>query len=185
MIEVNSALLRWVKESTRWGCKRGARHSQTLNKEIAMPKALRLAAAVIALAAGAATAPALAASFEVKMLNKGTDGTMVFEPALTRVAPGDTVTFVPVDKGHNAETIPGMLPEGAEPFKGKISQEVTVTFTVNGAYGVKCNPHFALGMVALIIVGDEPPANLSAITDTKVPSRARDRLDKVVAELAQ
>ncbi len=49
------------------------------------------------------------------MLNKGADGTtMVFEPALTKIAVGDTVTFVATDRGHNAETIPGMLPEGAE-----------------------------------------------------------------------
>ena len=54
-------------------------------------------------------APAFAANFEVHMLNKGADGsTMVFEPALTKVAVGDTVTFIPVDKGHNAESIAGM-----------------------------------------------------------------------------
>ena len=44
------------------------------------------------------------------MLNKGAEGAMVFEPALVKVAPGDTVKFVATDKGHNAETIKGMLP---------------------------------------------------------------------------
>ena len=58
-------------------------------------------AAVLAFAA----APALAANFEVHMLNKGEAGAMVFEPALTKVAVGDTVTFIPTDKGHNAETL--------------------------------------------------------------------------------
>ena len=53
---------------------------------------------------------------------------MVFEPALSKVAVGDTVTFIPTDKGHNAETIPGMMPEGAKAFKGKINQEIAVTF---------------------------------------------------------
>jgi plastocyanin len=56
---------------------------------------------------------AFAADYKVDMLNKSKAGTMVFEPALIRVAPGDTVTFLPTDKGHNAETIPGMLPDGS------------------------------------------------------------------------
>ena len=38
---------------------------------------------------------------------------MVFEPSFVKIAPGDTVRFVSTDKGHNAETIKGMLPEGA------------------------------------------------------------------------
>jgi pseudoazurin len=144
---------------------------------------MRLAAAAFAAIVLATTAlPALAAEVEVKMLNRGEDGTMVFEPSLIKIAVGDTVKFVPTDKSHNAETIPGMLPEGAEPFKGRISQEVSVTFTVPGAYGVKCLPHLAMGMVALVVVGDDP-ANLEAIKTTKVPPKARERLDADLAEL--
>ena len=138
------------------------------------------AAAVIALTA----VPTLAANFEVQMLNKGADGgAMVFEPALTQVAPGDTVTFLPTDKGHNAETIKDMLPEGAEDFKGAMGKEVVVTFTEAGAYGVKCAPHFGMGMVALIVVGDAP-ANLDAIKAVTVPNKARERLDAIFAQLA-
>ncbi len=144
---------------------------------------MRLAAAAFAAIVLATTAlPALAAEVEVKMLNRGEDGTMVFEPSLIKIAVGDTVKFVPTDKSHNAETIPGMLPEGAEPFKGRISQEISVTFTVPGAYGVKCLPHLAMGMVALVVVGDDP-ANLEAIKTTKVPPKARERLDVDLAEL--
>jgi pseudoazurin len=144
---------------------------------------MRLAAAAFAAIVLATTAlPALAAEVEVKMLNRGEDGTMVFEPSLIKIAVGDTVKFVPTDKSHNAETIPGMLPGGAEPFKGRISQEISVTFTVPGAYGVKCLPHLAMGMVALVVVGDDP-ANLEAIKTTKVPPKARERLDADLAEL--
>ena len=77
---------------------------------------------------------AMAADHQVLMKNKGADGVMVFEPLLTTVQPGDTVTFVPTDKGHNAETVKGMVPEGAETFKGKINEEVKQTFTAPGAY---------------------------------------------------
>ena len=75
--------------------------------------------AAVALAGSAA-----AAEIEVKMLDKGTEGVMVFEPSLVKIAPGDTVKFVPTNKSHNAETINGMLPEGAKPFVGKVNQEV-------------------------------------------------------------
>ena len=47
------------------------------------------------------------------MLNKGEKGSMVFVPDLIAAAPGDTIRFVPTDKGHNMETIKGMLPEGS------------------------------------------------------------------------
>jgi pseudoazurin len=109
-------------------------------------------AAVMAMAGGAH-----AAEFEVKMLNKGTEGMMVFEPALVKVAPGDTVKFVSTDKGHNAETIKGMLPDGAESFVGKSGEDIAVEFDQAGIYGVKCTPHYGMGMVAMIVVGT--PAN--------------------------
>ena len=100
----------------------------------------------------------LAAEVEVKMLNKGTEGLMVFEPALVKIEPGDTVKFVATDKSHNAETIKNMLPEGAAPFAGKMSEDVAVTFDKSGVYGIKCMPHYAMGMVALVVVGK--PDNL-------------------------
>lgn len=135
-----------------------------------------------ALFAGAIT-PAFAANFEIQMLNKGEAGSMVFEPAAVQVAPGDTVTFVPTDRGHNAETIADILPAGAEAFKGKMGDEVVVTFTEPGAYGIKCAPHFGMGMVALVVVGDAP-ANLEAATTAKLPKKARERMDAAIADLA-
>lgn len=140
---------------------------------------LVLAAAAVLAFAGT---PALAANFEVHMRNKGADGAMVFEPALTKVAVGDTVTFLPTDKGHNAETIKGMLPDGAEPFKGAMGKEVVVTFTTPGAYGIKCAPHLGMGMVALVVVGDAP-ANLEAIKAVKLPKAAQERFEPLYGQL--
>jgi pseudoazurin len=105
-------------------------------------------AAVMAMTGGA-----MAAEVEVKMLNKGAEGLMVFEPALIKVAPGDTVKFVSTDKGHNAESIKGMLPEGAQSFVGKTGDDVAVKFDQAGIYGIKCTPHYGMGMVALVVVG--------------------------------
>lgn len=141
-----------------------------------MAKSIVGAAAVIL----ALALPAAAADFEVHMLNKGAEGAMVFEPAFVKVAPGDTVTFVPTDKGHNVETIKGMIPEGAEAFKSKMNEAYKVTFDKPGAYGVKCTPHIGMGMVGVVVVGDAP-ANLDAVKTGKLPKKARERMDAAVA----
>ncbi len=130
-------------------------------------KTLLLAAAALAIA----VLPATAADHQVKMLNKGAKGMMVFEPDLVKVEPGDTVTFVATDPGHDAQSVPGMLPEGAQPFEGKIGKDVTVTFTQPGVYGVKCKPHYVMGMVGVVVVGD-PSSNLEAAKKAKNPGKA-------------
>lgn len=117
--------------------------------------------------------------YEVHMLNKGAEGMMVFEPAFLRVAVGDKVTFIAKDKGHNAESIEGMLPAGATPFAGKINQEIEVSFDVEGVYGVRCKPHFAMGMVMAIAVGDaKAPEDFLA---GRLPKKAQERLQAALA----
>lgn len=137
-------------------------------------KTILLAAAALAVA----ILPATAADFQVKMLNKGAKGMMVFEPDLVKVQPGDTVTFVATDPGHDAMSVPGMLPDGAQPFEGQIGKDVTVTFTQPGVYGVKCKPHYVMGMVGVVVVGDPAP-NLEAAKAAKNPGKA----GKVFGEL--
>jgi pseudoazurin len=95
-----------------------------------------------------------AAEVEVRMLNKGTEGVMVFEPALVKINPGDTVKFVASDKGHNVETVDGMLPDGGQKFVGKVNEELAITFDKPGVYGYKCKPHYGMGMVGMIVVGE-------------------------------
>ena len=140
-------------------------------------------AAVLAIMAG----NAVAAEIEVKMLNKGAEGAMVFEPALVKVAQGDTVKFVATDKGHNAETIKGMLPADATPFLGKNGEDVAVTFDKAGIYGVKCLPHYGMGMVAMVVVGT--PANIEDAKAVTQPGKAKQVMaglfDRLAAQTAQ
>ncbi len=140
-----------------------------------MKKLVMAALTAVLLAGGAA----YGAEHEVKMLNKGEAGAMVFEPAFIRAEPGDTIRFVPTDKSHNAETVKGMVPEGAEGFKGKINQEITFTVEHEGLYGIRCTPHYGMGMVALIAVGE--PVNAEEARAVKHPGKAK----KVFAELLE
>lgn len=125
----------------------------------------------------------MAADHQVQMLNKGPEGRrMQFEPAFLQVAPGDTVTFVPTDKSHNSEALKGAIPEGAEPWKGKINEQITVTFDEKGLYAYKCTPHLGMGMVGLVQVG-ESAANLDAVQSVKMPPKAESRMDELVAQV--
>ena len=139
--------------------------------------------ALVALGAAASLSGASATEYEVQMLNKGSNGMpMQFEPAFLKIAPGDTVKFVATTKGHNSETILKIAPEGAEPWKGKINEEMAVTFSQEGTYAYKCQPHFALGMVGLIQVGDKA-AGSHGMMDMKMPPKAKARMGELVAEL--
>ena len=125
---------------------------------------------------------ALAADHQVQMLNRGSNGEpMVFEPAFVKAAPGDTITFVPTDPSHNSESIAELIPEGAEGWKGQINQAITVTVSAEGLYVYRCLPHYGLGMIGLIQVGDSNP-NLAAVQEAKLPGRAAERLAALLAE---
>lgn len=134
-------------------------------------------AAIVALTAGAVSAE----TFEIHMLNKGEEGAMVFEPAYVAAQPGDVIHFVPVDKGHNVESIEGMLPEGVEKFKTKNDEAFELTVDAEGVYGIKCTPHYGMGMVALIQVGDA--VNLDAAQGVKQKGKAKSRMADLMAQV--
>ena len=126
---------------------------------------------------------AFAAEIEVKMLNKDSDGNkMIFEPMLIMAEKGDTVTFLPTEKGHMAASIKGMLPKGIKKFKGKINKPVSIVVSEDGLYGVKCTPHLANGMVALIAVGDVTAEGF--LDGIKLPKKSKARMEEMLAKLA-
>lgn len=131
----------------------------------------------------AAAGQASAAEIQVKMLNKGAHGTMVFEPAQAKLKPGDTIRFVPTDPGHNVETIKGMLPPGAQLVKSPLSKEIVVKFDKAGVYGFKCTPHWSMGMAFVAKVGSA--ANLAEVeaTAAKAPPIAKKRLTASIAAI--
>jgi pseudoazurin len=145
---------------------------------------------VLALATGlAATSflpvPVRAARHTVRMLNFAPDmqSVMVFEPSLVRARVGDSVHFELVDPLHNAQMAEGMWPEGAPKFEGRLDESVTLTLTKEGVYGIICAPHYAAGMVALIVAGR--PVNLASAKAARHPELAQARFDALFAQLGQ
>jgi pseudoazurin len=127
--------------------------------------------------------PATAAEHQVQMLNKGAEGPMVFEPSFLKIAPGDTVRFFATDKGHNVLSIEGMSPDGATPFKGKMNEDIVVTFDKPGAYGFECKPHYGMGMVGLVVVGD--PVNLAEAQAVPQKGKAKKRFEALFGNVGQ
>jgi len=130
------------------------------------------------------SALAQAAEHEVKMLNSGKDGSMVFEPGFLKVAPGDTVTFVPEAPAHNTNAV--LTPEGGTDWKGEINEEVTVTLNKEGVFVYQCDPHVRLGMVGVIQVGEA--TNLKQAKDKAASLKEnmatnKDRLDQYISQV--
>tara|TARA_X000000950_G_scaffold28356_2_gene30529 strand:+ start:1913 stop:2356 length:444 start_codon:yes stop_codon:yes gene_type:complete len=129
----------------------------------------------------------LAENYEVKMLNQGTEGYMVFEPAVLKINKGDTVTFKATDAAHNSASIKGMVPAGAEEWNGRLSHDISVTFNVEGVYGYQCTPHMMMAMVGIIEVG-ENQSNLESVKATAKKIKAafvmnQERLDEYLSQL--
>ena len=135
------------------------------------------------LSLGALAVPASAREIVVHMKNRGAEGSMVFEPSFIKAAPGDVIHFVPSDPSHNAETLPSMLPSGAKPMKGMMSKDVSMIVTIPGLYGVKCMPHYSMGMVALVQVGRVSPEALNAAKAVKLPPFAAKRMAAMLAKV--
>ncbi|MCG7492115.1 pseudoazurin [Thalassobius sp. Cn5-15] len=143
---------------------------------------------ILAGAAMLVAGPALAQqTYTVDMLNKDPDDKkrrMIFKPLIQVVEAGDTVRFASVHKGHNSESIKGMIPEGVEPWKSKISKDFDLTLTVPGVYGYKCTPHTAMGMAGLIIVkGDGMMANVEAAKAVKHKGRMKKVWEEMWAQV--
>ena len=128
-----------------------------------------------------------AENYEVKMLNQGTEGYMVFKPSVLKIKKGDTVTFKATDAAHNSASIKGMIPSGAEDWNGKLSQDISVTFNVEGVYGYQCTPHMMMAMVGIIEVGGNQ-SNLESVKAAaqKIKSAFvmnQERLDEYLSQL--
>jgi len=91
-------------------------------------------------------------TYEVKMLNQGDQGSMIFEPAFIKINTCDSIKFEMVDAGHNAVTV--AAPAGSVPFDTKYKPSTLVQFDTSGIYLYKCSPHAMMAMAGLIQVSD-------------------------------
>jgi pseudoazurin len=125
------------------------------------------------------TTSVFAEDITIEMLNKREDGAkMVYSQDIARIDVGDTITWVPTQKGHNVEFIAG--PDGWKaPKKSKLSKEVSITFDTPGVYLYQCSPHKTMGMIAIVVVGDGD----NDISKAKVKGKSKKVFKALLAEL--
>ena len=128
---------------------------------------------------------ALADTIEVEMLNQNDAGErMVFSQELIRAEVGDVIRFLPTDKSHNAQSVKGAVPEGQKAFKGKMNKVVEFTVTETGMSAIVCLPHQSLGMVALVVAGDDI-SNADQILKARIPGKGKDKIEALVEQAVE
>jgi pseudoazurin len=130
---------------------------------------------------------AFAEDVTLEMWNKDPDDSkrkMVFSEEIVTIEPGESVTWLATDKGHNVQMIDG--PDGYDlPKKSKLSKDVTLTFDQPGVYVYVCTPHASMGMIGIVVVGELTQEGIDAVKDAKVKGKSKKKLADLVAELQQ
>ena len=126
------------------------------------------------------TTPSFAAEVAIEMLNKDADGNkMVFSQEVVKVEVGDTVTWLPSSKGHNVEMISS---PNKMKFKSKNGRETKITFDTPGIYYDLCTPHKGMGMIGLVVVGNDM-SNIDDVKKAKAYGKSKKKLKKLLASL--
>ena len=124
--------------------------------------------------------PAFAADMKIEMLNKDAEGNrQVYSEEVARIDVGDTITWVPTNKGHNIEMVAS--PNNMK-LRSKNNKEVQVTFEEPGIYYYWCTPHKGMGMIGLVVVGGDT-SNKDKIAKAKAIGKSKKKLKKLLEEL--
>ena len=121
-----------------------------------------------------------AETIEIDMLNKLEKEKMVYSIKIARVNIGDTIIWKSVDKGHNVEFVE--MPNGVEKFKSKLSKDAEYKFDIPGIYLYVCTPHKSMGMIGLVVVGDDV-SNLDNIKKAKMKGKSKKIFKELLKEL--
>jgi pseudoazurin len=122
----------------------------------------------------------VAADVTIEMLNKDANGNkMVFSEEIVRIGIGDTVTWVPTNKGHNVEMVSS--PNNMK-FKSKNNKETSITFEQSGIYYYWCTPHKGMGMIGLILVGEDK-SNFDQVLNAKALGKSKKKLKRLLKEI--
>ena len=124
--------------------------------------------------------PTFAADMKIEMLNKDAEGNrQVYSEEVARIDVGDTITWVPTNKAHNIEMVAS--PNNMK-LRSKNNKEVQITFEEPGIYYYWCTPHKGMGMIGLVVVGDDT-SNKDQIAKAKAIGKSKKKLKKLLDEL--
>ena len=97
---------------------------------------------------------------------------------VAKINVGDTIEWLPKNEGHNVEFLGGpnmsSLPESSE-----VDAFHSITFDASGVFLYHCEPHGNMGMLGLVIVGNDLH-NLKEIEKIKLSSTAEAVMQKLI-----
>ena len=104
-----------------------------------------------------------------------------FSKEIAYIDVGDTIEWLPKNEGHNVEFLGGpnmsSLPKSSE-----VDAFHSITFDASGVYLYHCKPHGNMGMLGLIIVGNDLH-NLEGIKNLELSSTAEAVLQKLIKSI--
>ncbi len=107
----------------------------------------------------------------------------VFKPNVVSAQVGDTIRFIPSEPSHQSSSIETMLPEGVTGWEGEINEQVDYVLPKPGIYGYQCIPHYAAGMVGVVVVdGEGRNANLERAMVARHPGLGNPKFVEVFEE---
>ena len=118
----------------------------------------------------------------IDMLNLREDGErMVYSQDVVNIEAGDTVKWLPKDGGHNVEFVAG--PDSFEiPPKSYINREVSIKFDIPGIYLYVCSPHSIMGMIGLVVVGNDV-SNKDTIASIDIGGKGTRKLKNLLNDI--
>ena len=103
-----------------------------------------------------------------------------FSLEVANIDVGDTVEWLPKNKGHNVEFLSG--PDMADlPPKSKLNEFHSVLFEKKGVYLYGCTPHLNMGMLGLVVVGNDFH-NIEEVGKTDLPNVAKSVLMSLIKD---
>ena len=91
---------------------------------------------------------------------------------------GDTIEWLPKNEGHNVEFLAGPNMNSL-PKKSELNAFYSVTFLLPGIYLYQCTPHGNMGMLGLIVVGNDFH-NLEDIEEIELSRVAKSVLQRLI-----
>ena len=97
---------------------------------------------------------------------------------VAKINVGDTIEWLPKNEGHNVEFLGG--PDVSSlPEKSDLNAFYSVTFNLPGVYLYHCTPHGNMGMLGLVIVGNDLH-NLKDIEEIELSRVAKSVLQRLI-----
>ena len=97
---------------------------------------------------------------------------------VVKIDVGDTIEWLPKNKGHNVEFLAAPNIESL-PEKSDLDVIHRITFDLPGVYLYQCTPHGNMGMLGLIVVGNNFD-NIDSLGDIELSRVAKSVLERLI-----